>query len=683
MGDQVRAEGKQKTACPLNCWDVCGFEVTVDQGKVVKVEGDPHHPITRGKICGRGKMLADRLNHPQRILTPLKQVEGHFIPMSWQQALDEIAAKMMEIKATYGSLSVLHSHDFSNGGLLKSLDQRFFNCYGGVTELVGSLCWGAGIEAQTVDFGTAYSHDPEDLAHSKTIVIWGRNVTATNMHLYPYLQQAKRKGTKLIVIDPLPTGVTRIADAHLRVRPGMDGVLALGVIKRLLQEGKEDRDFLNKHSYGFDAFKEQVIDPLAIEDMLRWTDLTEEALDLLVEAYSLGKPTSTIIGLGMQRYSNGGNTIRSIDALAAVSGNIGIAGGGANYAHLGVGQSFSMEMLTLPERRKQRRTFTRMTQADDVLTTQDPPIKMLFVTRSNPLVQVPNARKTRAAFERIETKVVIDQFMTDTAQIADYVLPCTTVFEEEDIYYASMFHSYITYGKRLVAPYGEAKPDRLIWTELARRLGFGADFEYTVDQFLTMGLSKLEKRGITLERLKRETTVKLPLEWVPWKERKFLTPSGKFEFYSLKLEREGKEPLIQVKLPQECEWNNPELAEKYPYSLLSIHPQRSLHSQHYHLVPSLQEPRIEISAYIAEREGIMNGDRIEIFNDRGSFRGRAKVVADAHPTTICVEEGRWEAYGGTVNRLTPNTISDVGLGSTLYDCLVGVSVCEDNNQDKD
>lgn len=662
----------EKTACPLNCWDVCGFKVTTEQGKVVKVAGDPDHPITQGKICGKGVMLAERANHAQRVLFPMKKINGRFEQISWEQALDEISNKMLHIKAEYGSTAVLHSHDYSNGGLLKNLDQRFFNCYGGITELVGNLCWGAGIEAQLVDFGNSYSHDPEDLQQSQTIVVWGRNVTSTNMHLYPYLKKAKERGATLIVIDPLATGITRLADEHIKVRPGMDGALALGIIKGILEQEQEASSFIESHTYGFEHFKSEVIDALHFEDVIKWTEVTEQQLQRLTEAYTLGKPTSTLMGLGLQRYSNGGNTIRAIDALVAVSGNIGISGGGANYAHLGVGRSFDTVALALPERKQNHRTFTRMTQADEVLQATAPPIKMLFVTRGNPLVQVPNASKTAQSFSQIETKVVIDQFMTDTAQIADYVLPCTTVFEEEDIYYGSMFHSYITYGKALVKPYGEAKPDRVIWTELAQRLGFGSDFNYSVQEFMEMGLSLIKEKGITLDRLKEETTLKLPLEPIPWQEYHFETPTGKYEFYSTKLKGEGKEPLVQLGLPQESEWENPVLARKYPYALLSIHPQRSLHSQNYHLVTALQVPKIEISEWLAKQEGLEENDQIEIYNDRGRFQGKAKVVKNTHPKTICVAEGRWKEYGGTINHLTPNGISDVGLGSTLYDCLVGI-----------
>ncbi|GAA0378116.1 molybdopterin-dependent oxidoreductase [Bacillus horti] len=670
--DKQQKQQKHKTACPLNCWDVCGFEVTTADGKVKKVEGDSAHPITQGKICGKGVMLADRANHPDRLLYPLKKVDGQFERISWEQALDEIATAMQKVKKEYGSTAVLHSHDYSNGGLLKNLDQRFFNAYGGITELVGSLCWGAGIEAQMVDFGSAYSHDPDDLKNSQTIVVWGRNVTATNMHLYPYIQKAKKRGAKLIVIDPLATGITRIADQHVKVRPGMDGVLALIIIKKLVEQGLQAEDFLKHHTHGYEEFLKQVIEPLSLDQAIEWTEVPEEVINELVHAFSVGRPTCTLLGLGLQRYSNGGNTIRAIDALVAISGNIGIPGGGANYAHLGVGRSFNTTALAHSERKQAGRTFTRMTQADEVLEARNPSIKMLFVTRGNPLVQVPDASKTYQAFSQIETKVVIDQFMTDTAKVADYVLPCTTVFEEEDIYYASMFHSFVTYGKQVVEPYGEAKSDREIWTLLAERLGFGDEFAYTVEEFLEMGIPSLAEQGITLERLKQETTVKLQLEPVPWKDFRFETPSGKFEFHSIKLEEEKREPMIQLMLPEESRWSRPELASRYPYSLLSIHPQRSLHSQHFHLVQALQSPRIEVSEYIARQEGLTDGDQIEIFNDRGVFRGRVKIVVGTHPTTINVDEGRWQEFGGTINQLTPNTISDVGLGSTLYDCLVGI-----------
>jgi anaerobic selenocysteine-containing dehydrogenase len=353
------------TSCPLNCWDVCGLKVTIQDGKVAKVDGDETHPITQGKICSRGRMLEARTNSSERLLYPLKKIDGQFVRISWEQALDEVAEKMKEIKERYGTTAVLHSHDYANNGLLKNLDQRFFNCYGGVTELTGSLCWGAGIEAQTWDFGNSYSHAPEDIYHSRHVVIWGRNVARTNMHLFQHLLAAKKRGTKIIVIDPLFQQTAQIADMYISVKPGMDAFLAMGIIKEMLRLGLEDRVFIEQHTVGF-ADVEAVLESVTMEKIERLTEVDRDMMTQLAMIYG-NRPTATYLGLGMQRYANGGNTIRWIDALVAISGNVGIPGGGANFGNLQVGQCFDIAALTLPERKTASRTFTMMKQAEGIL----------------------------------------------------------------------------------------------------------------------------------------------------------------------------------------------------------------------------------------------------------------------------------------------------------------------------
>jgi anaerobic selenocysteine-containing dehydrogenase len=250
--------------------------------------------------------------------------------------------------------------------------------------------------------------------------------------------------------------------------------------------------------------------------------------------------------------------------------------------------------------------------------------------------------------------------MTDSAEIADYILPCTTVFEEEDIYYASMYHHYMNYGKALVPPRGEAKPDREIWTMLAKRLGFGEDFNFTVDEYLEMGLHSLGKHGITLEKLKEEQFLELPVSPVPWVEKAFQTPSGKFEFTS------------ELSFPEESGERNPDLLKRYPYQLLSIHPLRSNHSQSYHLIENLQAVRIHVSAVIAEQKGIREGEEVEIFNERGNLKGTAKIIKNGHSSVINVDEGQWKKFGGSINLLTPSRESDMGQGSTFYDCRIDI-----------
>ncbi|MHC0039363.1 molybdopterin-dependent oxidoreductase [Pseudoneobacillus sp. C159] len=652
-----------QSSCSLNCWDNCGFQVTVDNGKVVKVDGSASHPITQGKICGRGRMLETRTNSTERLLYPLKKVNGVFKQVTWEQALNEIADKMTSFKEQFGSTSILHSHDYANGGLLKNLDRRFFNLFGGVTELIGSLCWGAGIEAQKWDFGDAYSHHPDDVYNSKNIVIWGRNVARTNMHFFQKLQQAKRNGAKLIVIDPIFNATAKIADHYISVKPGMDGFLAAGVMKEILLMNGEDRNFIDHYTIGFQDV-EELLASISMEEIIEKAEVSLETIQFLAKVYG-NRPTSTYLGLGMQRYENGGNTIRLIDALVAMSGNVGIAGGGANYGNLQVGQSFRSIAFTLDDCKQESRQFTMMKQAEGILQAIDPEVKMAIVTCGNPLTQVPDTGLVKKAFESLDTLVVFEQFMTDTAELADYVLPVTTVFEEEDVYYSSMYHHYVNYGPKLVEAPGEAKSDLWIWTELAKRLGFGSEFDYTTQQWLELGLQPLRKQGITLEKLRQEGFAELAVEKIPWEHRQFKTESGKYEFTS----GNGR---ISLTLPNETKWNNPSLFEKYPYSLLTIHPLRSNHSQNYPFFDPKPRVKVEVSVDVAEQKGLVDGDEVKVWNDRGSLTGSVQIMKQAHPGTINIDEGIWSRYGGSVNQLTSDRESDNGLGSTLYDCLVNI-----------
>ncbi|PGT82504.1 MULTISPECIES: molybdopterin-dependent oxidoreductase [Bacillaceae] len=659
-----------KSSCPLNCWDSCGFEVTVEDGKVIKVEGDKDHPITKGKICGRGRMLETKTNSKERLTVPLKKVNGVFQEISWKQALDEIAEKMKELKQNFGPASVLHSHDYANNGLLKNLDKRFFNSFGGATSLVGSICWGSGIEAQIWDFGSSDSHAPDDIFHSKHIVIWGRNVARTNMHLFQQLQDAKKRGSTITVIDPIYNATAKISDHYISIKPGMDGLVAIGVMKYLISENKQDAEFIKNYTVGYEDLI-LLLNHFTLEGILEQAEISFDDIKYIAELYVNG-PTTTYLGLGMQRYSNGGNTIRLIDALVAISGNVGIPGGGANFGNIQVGKNFNMQALTLPEKATSTRTFSMMKQADGVLEAMDPEIKMIIVTCGNPLVQVPDSNKIIRAFQSVDTVVVIDHFLTDTAELADYVLPTTTVFEEEDIYYASMYHHYVNYGEKLVEPPGEAKSDLWIWTELAERLGFGEEFSYTRGEYLEMATAHLCDKGITLDRLKEEKRVPLPVNHVPWETKKFSTPSGKFEFTSELGFNKGLEGKPQYIYPKESTISNPRLAEKYPYQLLSIHPLRSNHSQHYVLIEGMQTVKIEVSEDIAKEKQLVDGDKVTIFNDRGKLTGDVKILKKAHANTINVDEGQWHKFGGSVNLLTPDDVSDNGQGSTLYDCLVNI-----------
>ncbi|GBF11543.1 molybdopterin-dependent oxidoreductase [Tepidibacillus sp. HK-1] len=662
--------GKQwKTACPLNCYDVCGFIVTIDNNQVVRIEGDPDHPITKGNICGRGKMIKDRIYDKSRILYPYKKVDDKFIRISWEQALNEISEKMLQIKKEYGPTAILHSYDYSSSGLLKELDKRFFNYFGGMTETVGSLCWGAGIQAQTYDFGNSLSHAIEDVFNAKTIVVWGRNVTSTNMHLYSFIQEAKSNGTSLIVIDPLKNGIAKKADLHVPIRPGMDGMLAFTLSKIIIDNGWHDKEFIQQHTIGFEHFVKE-IQTIDIEYISKEINVDIEMIQKLAYVYTQQKPVMTFLGLGMQRYANGGNTIRAIDALVALSGNIGISGGGVNYANLAVGRSFNWAELLEEEKREAYRTFTRPTQAEEILAANDPPIKMMFITRSNVVTQLPQTARTMEALNKVEIKVVIDMFMTDTAKMADYILPSTFVFEEEDIYYGSMFHRVMRYGPKLIDPPGEAWADLKIWTELAKKLRLEG-FEKTIEEYFEIALQSLNDYGIDLKTLKEKQQIELPIPAIPWESKVFATPSGKFEFYSEQAEQEGLPATAKIIYPNDSVQLQPKLKEKYPYHLLTIHPNRSLHSQHQFLLYKKgNKPFVMVSKEIAANRHLKNGDPVSVYNDRGKIEGVVKIQEGYHRDTIMIEEGYWYELGGHVNQLTSNGKSDMGNGSILYDCAV-------------
>jgi len=454
----------------------------------------------------------------------------------------------------------------------------------------------------------------------------------------------------------------------------MDGFLAAGIMKEILRIGLSDYEFIQNHTEGF----EDLLSLLETVSLAEISQLTEVAEDTMTElAYLYGsRPTSTYFGLGMQRYGNGGNTIRLIDALVAVSGNIGIPGGGANYANKQVGQSFQLSELTLPNERTAYRSFTMMKQAEGILQAVDPEIKMVIVTCGNPVVQVPNTNELKRAFASVDTLVVVDSFMTDTAEMADYILPTTTVFEEEDIYYSSMYHHYANYGPKLVEAPGEAKSDLWIWTELSNRLGFGEKFEFSRGQWMEMATRHLHEKGITLNAFKNNYHVELPVDPIPWLDFKFKTPSGNFEFTSQSAVSKGQNGRLKLSLPNESVHSTPKLAEKYPYHLLTIHPMRSNHSQHYHLFAQDPKLRVEVAENIAITLNLIEGDLAEVWNERGTVKGYIHILSNAHPNTINIDEGIWRRFGGSVNLLTSSEESDNGLGSTLYDCLVNIRKIE-------
>ncbi|MBO8138177.1 MAG: molybdopterin-dependent oxidoreductase [Desulfotomaculum sp.] len=636
-----------KSTCPLDCYDTCGLLVYTDSGRVVKIEGDPDHPLTRGFLCPKGYRHLQRMYSSQRLTTPLWKKNGRWIPIDWNQAYDLMAEKLTAIKEKYGSTAVLLYTGGGSNGILNNLDARFANALGGVTTPGGSICWGSGYAAQEEDFGMLQIHDWPDVLNSKLIVLWGRDPDTTNLHLVPFIKEAREKGARLMVINPLKIKMAETADLHLAPRPGTDGALALAMANVILAEGMNNYAILQKSS-NYRNFC-QLAEKFTPDRGEEITGIPAEKIRQAARMYGSLKPASIFFGYGLQRYANGGKTVRYIDSLAALAGNIGVPGGGVNYAH-----QFWLEFFNdikgthLAER---RRSLATPILADEILNAADPPIKAVIVTRSNPVNQLPNTRKVKQAFDAVDFTVVVDMFMTDTAEMADLVLPCTYFLEEENLI-TSSWNYYLGYCPRVVEPPGQCKPDAVIFTELAGRMGLpGFDFK-TPRQWLEWVLQPArEKYGITIEQLSQGAVRHPEAPRVAWENLQFKTRDGKFQFCSEEY-RGLKEPPT----------------EEYPLQLITAHHRRYIHSQFHNLDTGQCRMPVFINPREAEKRGLKDGEPAVIKTPRGELQVEVSASRRVPEGVALMYQGRWLKLGGGVNQLTPDFVPDKGPGTPFYDC---------------
>ncbi len=648
-----------KTACPMDCYDGCSIVAKVDdQGELIQIEGNAAHPMTVGRLCGKGYKLLDRYQSSKRVLWPMKKVGGVWQRVDWDTALQEIAHELEKSIAEYGPWSIMHTYDFGSSGILKLLTDRFFNMLGGFTDVVGSLCWEAGLTAQEYDFGQPRSHDPQDIGdHAKHIVIWGRNVSVTNMHMVQFIRQAQKRGATVVVINPLRTDMDASADLVIQPKPGTDGILALAICHELITTNRYDHQFIAQYVYGFDQFAAHV---RAYDKELaaHICGVPVEQFERLAAIYADG-PTSTLLGIGLQRYKNGGNTVRAIDALGAISGNVGRPGGGVNYAHREVSGFVDWKKLMGRKDHEPIREFRRVSQAKDILQA-DPPVEVLFISRTNLVSQVPNADMTREALKSVRVKILIDSFFTQTADEVDYFLPTTMVFEEEDVMLISMWSSYLSYANQVVAPRGESRPDWVIFRDLARKLHLPRDLEIEPSAVIEEVFSSLIAQGISMEECKKEGFIQLPIEQVAYRSKDFKTPSGKFELYSKQALVHGQSPMAQPDVVHFA-YN-----EDFPYPLLTIHPRKQENSQS----PTDQQHRpyaqVEIGSQLAKQYKVHNVDRIIVETEVGKLECEVKVVAGMRNDVVKLEQG-WTFERLNVNLLTLTYVSDLGHGSAQYD----------------
>lgn len=660
-----------RTHCPLDCYAHCGLVAHVANGKIIKITGDEKHPINKGLICPKGRFKhLQRLYSEERVTTPLHKTSRGWQPLSWENAYEMIAGELTKILDVYGPLAILHHDNCGSEGILKTLSHRFFNALGGCTRPTGSICWGSGYKAQEYDFGKLQLHSWEDVLNSRLILLWGRDPASTNIQMMPLLQQARKRGARVIVINPLKVASCSLADLHLSPRPGSDGALALAVAHEIIKNNWLNQRYIDRHVYGYEEYRD-LVQEYTPERAASITGVPAEQIRRLAKEYGTISPACILFGYGLQRYTNGGQTVRAIDALAAVTGNIGIAGGGVNYAggHW-KGLFTPIDGRELP---MTTRSLPWPTLADAILEAGDPPVKSIFVTRSNPVTQLPHTGRVRESFGQSRFTVVVDMFMTDTAEMANLLLPCTTFLEEEDVIYSSWNH-YLAYSPRVVPPVGQCRSDYHIFAGLAKMMGLPNFPQRSPEQWLAEALTPLSRYGISLEQLKKGP-VRHPLAPdVPWQDGQFATPSGKFELYSQLAEADGVNPLPVYEEPAESSLRDAALAESYPLHLISAHHPDYLHSQFWNLTEKGRQIQpVYLHPDTAASTGVRQDQPVVVATRRGEAVFKAVISDIVRPDTVLVYQGHWARHGNGVNHLTPQFIPDMGLGTPYYDCLCRVT----------
>jgi anaerobic selenocysteine-containing dehydrogenase len=675
-----------RAACPHDCPDTCAMLVTVKDGVAVKVQGDPDHPFTDGTLCTKVAYYAERTYSPDRLLHPLKRVgpkgKGEFRRIGWDEALDEIAARLKALAAEDPATILPLSYAGTMGMLqYMSMDRRFFNKLG-ATQLERTLCSSAGKAGIKATLGGSYGMDPEHYQDSRLILIWGSNPITSNLHFWSRAQEAKRRGAKLVAIDPYRSLTAEKCSQHIALLPGTDGALALGLMHVLIAEGLIDEDYVEKYTLGYEELKERVkqyspewaakICGIAVEEVVR-----------LARDYGTVKPAAIRLNYGMQRHAGGGIAARTIACLPALVGAWRDPAGGIllttadNY-------KFDHARLERPDLMPTPRPrVINHSKLGEALTSAKPPVRAVIVYNNNPVAVCPDSSKVVAGFAREDLFcVVMDSFLTDTADYADIVLPATTQLEHTDIH-KSYGHLYVLANNAAIAPVGESLPNAEVFRRLAARMGFTEDCFRDSDDELArqaIGSGHANLAGIDWETLKKEgwQRLALPRKFAPFAKGGFHTPSGKCEFYSEALKAQGIDALPFYNPPAELPSSNPRLAQKYPLNFLSP-PVRNFLNSSFANLPRFRdaegEPSLELHAGDAAPRGIRNGDRVRVFNDRGSCTLRARVNGKPRRGVVVAPSLWWKKFsadGRNANELTAQRTADLGGAATFYDCLVEV-----------
>jgi molybdopterin guanine dinucleotide-containing S/N-oxide reductase-like protein len=715
------------TVCSHDCPDSCGVLVTVNEaGRAIKVQGDPAHPVTQGFLCGKVAKYLDRVYAPDRILYPLKRKAGvakapltrgreieAFERVSWDEALDAIAARLQKISDQYGPESILPYSYAGTMGVLGygSMDRRFFHRLG-ASQLDRTICSEAGGVAWNLVYGKKFATPTEDFKLAKLVLAWGANIHGNNVHLWPMVEQARRNGARLIVIDPYRTRTAALADWHIAIRPGTDAALALGMMHVILNEGLEDRAYIAEMTHGIErlAARAQEYTP---ERVAAWTGMTAAEVEQLAREYATTRPAAIRMNYGVQRSENGGTAAMAIAMLPALTGAWKYRGGGGQLSTSGAfkwdKEAVERPDLALASPLGRLARVVNMSLLGEALADQGSGdsegngkaeaehgilVHALFVYNSNPGAVAPNQNAVRRGLARPDLFTVVhDLFFNDTTDYADYILPATTFLEHTDIQ-GAYGHYFAQMSNQAIAPLGEARSNVWLFSQLAARMGFTEDcFRDTPEQMIRQALAigadghsaNPGMEHITFDDLKQQGHIPLSFHrdpegqpFMPYTCGPLATPTGKIEFHSETLAAQGLDPVPGFEPPLESRWGKG--AKSYPLEFLGRKADNYMNSTFANLdghrkMEARTSQRLEMHPLDAKSRGIADGDAVRVWNDRGSLTLTALINGSVPPGVVAghMDWAKMSADGGNVNALSSERLTDLGAGATFYSVLVEVA----------
>jgi anaerobic selenocysteine-containing dehydrogenase len=676
-------------ACPHDCPDTCGIVTEVDGDRAVGFRGDPNNPVTKGWLCAKVRPYLDHVYHPDRLMVPLRRAgakgAGQWQRITWSEALDEIASRWRGIIADLGPQAILPYSYSGTLGLVQNIvsSGRFWNRLG-AAQLERSICGAAAELAVEATLGRRWSPPYSDVIHSKLVILWGTNPHSTGPHFMPFLRDAQRAGCQLVVIDPKRTPSANGAHLHLPIRPGTDGVLAMGLARLLVDANHHDQAWLEAHSVGWPEFRQRLTD-FPLDRVCAETGLSADSVRELARLYGQTRPALIKIADGVNRNVNGGQNVRAICALPGITGQYGLRGGGLAYSTSGYvrwDKEAVGKWSQCPEPPGQTINMNRLGEA--LLGESEIPIRSLFVFNANPVTSSPSAGKITKGMMREDLFTVVhDLFLTDTAELADIVLPCTSQLEQVDLHKA-YGTSLLTYNAQAIPPRGECKSDWEVMTLLAKVMGFQEPWlQQSADEVIEEVLAAMRAtseffQGVTLERLKAEGFVQLNVSaQAPFDGGRFPTPSGKLELSSQTLEQMGHDPLPgKFRLwEDDGAYRDPTELPQEALTLVSgasHHFVSSSLASQKGLLANAGEPIVEIHPEDAQRRGIVEGQMVVVYNNRGECRLKAKITDAIRPGVVASSKGRWaKLTGGTnVNWLTTDDLADFAGQSCFHSSRV-------------